>query len=277
VPAILSASAWQDLNVQPGTVFHIFTAGGTRDPIKYLAVTSVAHIPPANESIESGMLVDFQALQAAYQHQKATLPGNYIWLHTNTDVRSLAQVRHALSTSPLALNNLADRQALVQMNATNPLVLNLLATLSIGVCTALLLALLANLLLPVLSIRARLTSFAFLRALGAAPAQVLRLLIWEQGLVLASALLLGTLLGFPLALIAVPALIVNSIPLAGAQVGGANAIYLAQGILPARVVLPPSLLLALSTLLALCILALLAISRIALGSRLSQQIRLNED
>jgi hypothetical protein len=85
------------------------------------------------------------------------------------------------------------------------------------------------------------------------------------------------LLGFPLALLAVPALIVNSIPLASTQAGGANAVYLIQGVIPARVVLPPSLLLALSILLTLCILALFVISRIALGSRLSQQMRLNED
>lgn len=166
---------------------------------------------------------------------------------------------------------------LVQINATNPLVLNLLATLNMGVSAALLLALLANLLLPALNMRARLTSFAFLRALGAAPSQVLRLLIWEQGLVLAAALLLGTLLGFPLALIAVPALVVNSIPAGSALAGGANAVYLLQELIPARIVLPPTLLLALATLLVLCILALLLVSRMALRLTLSQQMRLNED
>lgn len=279
VPAILSASAWHILNIHPGAVFHIFTTGGTRDPIAYLAVTSVAHVPPANESIESGMLVDFQALQAAYQQQKEALPDNYIWLHTNPNPNpsALTQVRHALSTGPLSLSNLADRQALIQVNAANPLALNLLAALSTGVSAALLLALLANLLLPILNLRARLTSFAFLRALGAAPAQILHLLIWEQGLVLVTALLLGTLVGFPLALIAVPALVVDSIPAGSTQAGGANAVYLIQGLIPTRIVLPPSLLLALVIQLALCVLALLLVSRMALRLTLSQQIRLNED
>ena len=274
VPALLSATAWQILHLHAGEVFHVFTTDETHDPIAYLAVASVAHIPPANESIESGMLVDFQTLQTVYAQQKKTLTSNYIWLQSRSDAPALVQVRHALSTAPLSLSNLADRQILMQVNATNPLVLNLLAILSVGVCTTLLLALLANLLLPILSLRARLTTFAFLRALGAGPAQVLLLLIWEQGLVLITALLLGTLLGFPLALIAVPALIVNSVPAAS---GGANAVYLAQGLLPARVILPPSLLLVLVALLVLCATALFLMGRIALRLTLSQQIRLNED
>jgi ABC-type lipoprotein release transport system permease subunit len=277
VPAILSASTWQLLNLQPGEIFHIFTTDGTSDPINYLAVTSSAHIPPANESVESGMLVDFQALQAANAQHGETLQSNYIWLQSSANPPDLAQIHRELSTAPLTLSNLADRQALAQVNATNPLVLNLLAMLSVGVCTVLLLALLANLLLPILNLRARLTTFAFLRALGAAPVQVVRLLIWEQGLVLVTALFLGTLLGFPLALLAVPVLIVNGLPASGSSSGGANAIYLTQGLLPARVILPPSLLLALAILLALGILALFLLSRIVLRLTLSQQIRLNED
>ena len=277
VPAILSASAWQILNLHPGEIFHIFTIDGTRDPINYLAVTSIAHISPANESIESGMLVDFQTLQTAYAQQKATLQSNYIWLQSNANPPDLAQIRRALSTAPLALTQLADQQALTQVNATNPLILSLLATLSVGVCLVLLLALLANILLPMLNMHTRLTTFAFLRALGTAPSQVLRILVWEQGVVLVTALFLGALLGFPFAMLAVPALIVNSIPASAAPPGGANAVYLTQGLLPARIVLPPSLWLALGVLLTLSIFALFLLNSMVLRLALSQQIRLNED
>lgn len=276
VPAILSTSAWNTLDLHPGAIFSVFTTDGTSDPIRYLAVAEVAHIPPANESVESGMLVDLQALQVASQKAHEALPTNYIWLHTSADPSELAGVRRALSSAPLALASLNDRQALTQANAGNPLILNLLAILSIGVSSALLLAVLANLVLPILSMRARLTGFAFLRALGAAPSHILRLLIWEQGLVLLTALLLGTLTGLPLAMIAVPALIVNSVPVAGTQ-QGANAVFLLQGLLPARIVLPPALLLALAALLILFVLALLLVSRIALRLTLGQQLRLNED
>jgi ABC-type lipoprotein release transport system permease subunit len=277
VPAILSASAWHILNVQPGTIFHIFTAEGVRDPINYLAVATVARIPPANESIESGMLVDFQTLQAAYQKQKEVLPANYIWLQTDSDTQTLALTRHALSTAPLALSKLADRRTMAQVNATDPLILNVLTILSVGVCTSLLLALLANVLLPALHMQTRLTSFAFLRALGAAPSQILRLLVWEQGVVLVTALLLGLLAGFSLALMTVPALIVNGVSASGTSAVGANAIYLVQAIIPAQIVIPPTLLLALALLLLLCVLALFLLSRMALRLTLSQQIRLNED
>ena len=73
---------------------------------------------------------------------------------------------------------------------------------------------------------------------------------------------------------AVPALIVNSVP---AATGGANAVYLTQGLIPARVILPPSLLWGLAALLVLCAFALFLLSRMALRLALSQQMRLNED
>jgi hypothetical protein len=277
VPAILSSSAWQILDVKPGAIFHLFTTDGARDPVNYLAVTMVTRIPPANESVESGMLVDFQTLQAAYHKQKEVLPANYIWLQTASDEQTLTLARHTLSTAPLALSNLADRRAMAQINATDPLVLNVLSILSVGVCTSLLLALLANILLPALHMQTRLTSFAFLRALGAAPSQILRLLVWEQGVVLVTALLLGLLTGILLAVMTVPALIVNGVSASGASSTGANAIYLVQAIIPARIVIPPTLLLALALLLLLCALALFLLSRMALRLTLSQQIRLNED
>ncbi|HVU65494.1 MAG TPA: FtsX-like permease family protein [Ktedonobacteraceae bacterium] len=277
VPAILSSSAWQILDVKPGAIFHLFTTDGARDPVNYLAVAMVTRIPPANESVESGMLVDFQTLQAAYHKQKEVLPANYIWLQTASDEQTLTLARHTLSTAPLALSNLADRRAMAQINATDPLVLNVLSILSVGVCTSLLLALLANVLLPALHMQTRLTSFAFLRALGAAPSQILRLLVWEQGVVLVTALLLGLLTGILLAVMTVPALIVNGVSASGASSTGANAIYLVQAIIPARIVIPPTLLLALALLLLLCALALFLLSRMALRLTLSQQIRLNED
>jgi hypothetical protein len=277
VPAILSASAWQLLHLHPGATFTILNNAGFPDTLRYMAVTSVAHIPPADESMESGMLVDAQTLLTLSRKLKEPLQPNYVWLHTSSDPSALSTIRAALSTSALALGDLEDQRAIVQLEATNPLALNLLAVLSIGVLTTLLLALLANLLLPILNLQARLTSFAFLRALGAAPGMVTRLLAWEQGLVLVTALTLGLLFGFPLALLTVPSLIVSSVPIASSQQPEVNTAYLLQQLLPARLVWPPSLLLALLALVLLCAITLTLIVALALRPAPGQQLRLNED
>ena len=277
VPAILSASAWQLLHLHPGATFTILNNAGYPDRLRYMAVTSVAHIPPADESMESGMLVDVQTLLTVARNIKEPLQPNYIWLQTSNNPSSLSTIRAALNTSALALGDLEDQRAIAQLEATNPLALNLLAVLSIGVFTTLLLALLANLLLPVLNLRARLTSFAFLRALGAAPGMVTRLLAWEQGLVLATALTLGLLFGFPLALLTVPSLIVSSVPITSSQQPAVNTAYLLQQLLPARVIWPSSLLLVLLVLVALCAITLALVVAMALRPSPGQQLRLNED
>lgn len=166
---------------------------------------------------------------------------------------------------------------MAQANAANPVVLNMLAMASMGGVTALLLALVANLLLPALNLRARLTNLAFLRALGSAPEQIRQMLAWEQSLVVTFALLLGVLFGFLLALIAVPQLIVSGIPLANTQQLDVNAAYSLQSLLPARLILPPSLFLALAALALLCLCSLTLVVQIALRPTLGQQLRLNED
>lgn len=71
----------------------------------------------------------------------------------------------------------------------DPLYLDLSAMLILGAIMALLLALVGSLLASWLSVRARLTNFAVLRALGTAPRQLAAILTCEQGIVYAGALL----------------------------------------------------------------------------------------
>ncbi len=277
VPAILSASAWQILQVHPGSTFTLIDPSGDVDPLKYLAVASVAHIPPADENSESGMLLDLQSLFTSAQRHQDPLALNAIWLRTSDNALALQNVRVVLHTSLLATANLADRRAIAQSGLADPLTLNILAVLTMGIVTAILLALLANLLLPVLSIRTRLTQFAFLRALGAPPTLVALLLAWEQCFILAVGLLLGLFSGLLLGVLAVPQMLVTSIPPTSLQQLNVNAAYDLQQLIPATLVLPPSLLLALLILLTLAILNMAAIVGIALRPTLSQQLRLNED
>ncbi|HXR66657.1 MAG TPA: FtsX-like permease family protein [Ktedonobacteraceae bacterium] len=63
----------------------------------------------------------------------------------------------------------------------------------LGTATALLLALLGNLVASWLNARSRLVNFAALRALGTTPRQIASTLAWEQVVVYSAAMLLGCL------------------------------------------------------------------------------------
>ncbi len=119
-------------------------------------------------------MVDYQSYAAIIAKTRVNhdlIPVNHIWLQTGSTPVDLANVRNALNTSPLSLDNLFDRRALSGTLSSDPLSLNLLGLLSIGATAALLLALTGNLLISWLSVRRRLTDFTVLRALGAPPAQ----------------------------------------------------------------------------------------------------------
>jgi len=277
VPAIVSSSAWQLLHLNTGKMFQLLDHAGQLDQVHYVAVVQAAHIPPANDSMESGVLVDFSTLAAVRVQNHDPIDLNYAWLRTSDAPADLAYVRQALSTQPLALSSLEDRRVLAEATSANPLVLNVLGILSIGVIAALLLALLANLLLPVLGLQTQLTSFAVLRALGTPPRQMIRLLAWEQGIVLLTALLLGLLFGLLLAFIAVPSLIITGIPVTNAAILDANTVYLLPHLIPTRVVFPFSLVLALGVLVLLCLLALALMLSLALRPALAQILRVSED
>ncbi len=116
-----------------------------------------------------------------------------------------------------------------------------------------------------------------LRALGTRSAQVTRILTWEQGITLVTALLLGLLFGVLLALAAVPPLIFTGAPPTGMVDLPNVAVYTLQKIIPVTIIFPPSLALALLGLLALGLLALGLMTRIAQRPLLAQVLRLNED
>ena len=277
VPAIVAANTWQILNLHNGALFHLADDQGNPDPVTYMALAEVARIPPVDDSTQGALLVDFQTLASASGKNQRILQPNYVWLRSGDSPSDVAQVRLALTSGTFGLLHLVDRRVLLEENVTDPLARNLITILSIGVATALLLALLANVLLPILSVRVRFTNFAVLRALGTEPAQVTRLLTWEQGIVLVSALLLGLAFGMLLAMTAVPPLIFTGTSPIGALYASRTAIFTLQRIIPVSVILPPTVGLALAVLIVLCLLTLRVMTSLVHRPLVGQALRLNED
>lgn len=277
VPALVAASTWQMLGLAPGRTFHLADDLGELDPTVYVAVAEVGHIPPTDDGTQGALLVDYQSLVAGRaRYQEATTP-NYVWLRTSNSLAAVDQVRAALGNPALTLNDLVDRQAISNNNAIDPLARSLLSILSVGVVAALLLALLANLLLPLLNMRARQTNFAVLRALGATSGQITRLLAWEMAIILVTALLLGLLFGTLLILTSVaPLVFTGALPGNLVDISSA-ALYTLQQIVPVTIVVPPSLLFALLALLALCLLSIGLLTRLAQRPLLAEALLIDDD
>jgi ABC-type antimicrobial peptide transport system permease subunit len=162
--------------------------------------------------------------------------------------------------------------------ANDPLYRTLFGVLLLGAITALLLALAGNLVASWLNARARLASFAALRALGATPRQIAATLGWEQVIIYTTSMLLGLLFGWLLAILALHALIFTSIP--PSQITGqidSSAFYAGQSTPPLQIVIPPALWIVLGALILLCILALGIMVRVVSRPSIAQVLRLNED
>ncbi len=257
--------------------FHLTDDFGGPNATTYLAVAEVKHIPPADDQVEGAVLVDYQSLVAGRAVYQQTTQPNYIWLRTGNSPAAINYVRSVLSTSPMALTDLLDRRALSGEESLDPLSRNLTSILGMGVAAALLLALLANLLLPLLGVHERQTTFAVLRALGTTSEQITRMLLWEMATVLLTALLLGLLFGTLLTLSAVQPLIFTAVLPTNLASVSSTSLYTIQQIVPITVVVPPSLLVALVILLALCVLALGLMARLAQAPLLGQALRVDND
>jgi ABC-type antimicrobial peptide transport system permease subunit len=259
-------------------------------------VAVVQHIPTINDStnatntadanLPGGMLLDYNTYAKIYKDAvkasglmiNANLPINHVWLRTRTDAASLAQVRAALQTPKLRLDNLYDRYALSDTLGKDPLYLNLLTVLSLGAFTALVLAVIGDVLASWLSVRTRLTHFALLRSQGASPRQVISVLLWEQGIVHMASLLLGVLFAVVLSVTVIPILVFTSIPANGALSALSNSEFdVLQQTVSTHLTLPFTLYLAFIALVVIFILALIVMARVALQPSMSQVLRLDED
>ncbi len=284
MPALVDAIAWKTLDLKAGQTFQVNLSGISGRSFTFIAVAEVQHIPTVNDSLETngaadyrtpgGILVDF-ALYSRATAQGALAP-NYVWLRSSDNPATLAKLRSALTSGPLALLAVSDRRQLMNFMGKDPLYLDINGMLILEASAALLLALIGTLLASWLNARSRLTNFAVLRALGSTPRQVASTLAWEQGIVYLLALAFGACFGALLVFTMVPALVFTNPTRPGTAIGSTE-FYVIQHVLPIQIVMPGTLVIALIVLIAMCSAALVMMARMVSRPSLSQTLRLNED
>jgi ABC-type antimicrobial peptide transport system permease subunit len=286
VPAIVDSAAWNTLHLSPGVTFHFFD---NKVAVDCIPIAEVQSIPTMNDSAfatgtndfaaAGGILVDWQTLMAVSQKVNGIAPTSTdIWLNTRSDAPSLASVRAALSKGKLQLGNLNDRRAIIDSLSNDPLYLDLTGLLFMGAIIAILLAFVGNLIASWVSVRNRLTNFAVLRALGTVPRQLATILIWEQSIVYATALLLGVSLGIVLSELALPSLIFTNLSIIGLNGSfSSEAYYILQTVPRVQIVIPPSLGIVFVVIVLMYMIALGTMVRVVARSSISQTLRLNED
>ncbi len=279
LPALVDAATWQQLNLSVGSRFtlHPNDANSSQtNTLTYIALAEIERIPTMSSN---GLLFDYQSGNLLYQQATSHyLPRNYLWVKTSDDAAAIAHVRTALTTVQPRITGLADRRAIIKKLRTDPLYLDLLGVLALGAMTALLLALVGNLLASWLSARNRVTNFAVLRALGTSAQQVAGVLTWEQGITYIAALLLGIIFGALLSITAIPSLVFSSVPPSGLNgTSTSESFYALQHVLPVQITVPFTLGVALVVLICICTVALWIMIRVVTQPALGQMLRLNED
>ena len=290
VPAVVDASAWQSLKLTSNAT--AFSLNFTNGPVHFVAIAQVQHIPTVSDlSIATtstssvpngGILVDYQSLASVYGNDfkasSASLPLNAVWLRTRDDTGSLATVRASLTKGVLQLAPLYDRRAIIDSLYHDPLYLDLIGVLTLGAATALLLALVGNLIATWISAQSRLMNFAVLRALGAASPQIASTLIWEQSIIYSTSILLGILFGAVFSALVVSRLIFTSVASSSASSDlTSNQFYVTQSVPPIQIVIPPLLVVALAILVIICVVALGIMIHVVSRPSISQTLRLNQD
>ncbi len=287
MPVIVDANVSNILQLHSGSVFPLKDNNSASPQLRCIIVGVVQHLPTVNDRVAiangvdvGGVLLDYQSYATVYTQQakqqqlSETAPPqiNWLWLQTKSDAISLANVRLALA-STMPLTQLIDRRALLDSLNNDPLYVVIGGILGIGTITALLLALVGDLLASWLNVRTRLTNFAVLRALGTTPRQITSVLLWEQVVVYTMGLLLGVAFGITFALTVVPSLTITDLNM---QISG-GVFYSLQNTFPVQVVLPSTLFFALLALVVVFVLALVMMVRVVSRPLLTQALRLNED
>src|SRR5579875_574380 len=301
IPVIVDAAAASRLHLTLGSLLNVVINNQAFNPMYCQVVALVQHIPSINNSASTssasndtspvGLLMDYQTYFTTYGKSSKRLasyappvppapptPFNHIWLRVSDSPAAVVQVRAAVQTKYLYLNNLLDRHALIDELNNDPLSRNLTSFFILGTITTLLLALLGGFLAAWLSVRTRLHQFVVFRSLGADPRQVIGMLTWEQGIVHTTAILLGGIFGAILAIIAIPALIVVNIPAGGSFGNVSNTqFYTLQQVLPPHIIIPSSLSVILIALLAIVVVVLSTMIRVSLRPAPGRLLRVSED
>ncbi len=282
IPAIIDDAAAQSLNVHVGQQF---TLADFHGPMNYMVTAIVHYIPTIYDTTsgtgsdttipQGGVLVDFQTYSdVAMAVNENGISASIVWLRANNNPADLAAARNVLFTGPYALVDGLDQRMQVQTLATDPLYAVMIGILAIGAIVALLLGLVGNILVAWLNARERRTSFAVLRALGCEPRQIASVLLWEQGIVYTTALVVGTVLSLLFSQVILPVFIFS--PLLGSA--STETFYIVQSVPAVREVVPVwSLVGVFIGLIGICILALLVMLRVVIRPSIEATLRVNED
>ncbi|GCE26248.1 hypothetical protein KDA_17320 [Dictyobacter alpinus] len=274
IPAIIDDSFWQNYHLKVGDKFALTDPNNSDTPFHFRVLAKVQQIP--TQKTPAGILIDLQSYGTIYNQLlnrdgRGAFQVTTVWLRTSDDPATLSTLRNTLRTSA---STLSDRRILVENLHQEPLYLQVMGILALGPAVALLLILVGNLVSSWLSARDRLTNFALLRALGAAPRNIATTLTWEQSIIYATSIILGVIFGALLSWMAIPTLLFTSAP--GQDLTNEQ-FFLAQNIPPIQVIIPALLGIGLALLVALCILALGMMVRIVSSPSMAMTLRLNED
>lgn len=267
VYAIIDDAMAKTQNLSIGSSFLQTTSDGYT--MRFIVAGQVHYIPGVDDGSArantDGFLCDYQSYASVYaQNSSTAFAPNTVWLKTGSDDASLNSVRHAYPT-------LQDRRALIASNEGNPLYVNVVGVLDLGIAAALLLAVLGVLFFSWLNVQERLTSFSVLRALGMGPRQIAAVLLWEQGGIYAAALVVGLALGLFIQTFIAPALVFSDV---------VNSFNSDSGIflLPVQLITPLWLIGGLlGALILICVVSLVLMARVIARPSLGQILRLNED
>ncbi len=297
IPAVVDEAMWQALQLKPDAQFTLTVNNSDiiNGNLTFVAIAEVQHIPTINDGsgasdtsgivTTGGLMVDYETFSQVYLNNfalvGAALPINYVWLKTKSDASSLLHIRNILNNPTccgLQLQNIYDRRAIADDLQHDPLYLDVIGFLGMGICITIILLLLGSLIASWLNVRNRLAQFAVLHALGATSRQVSSMLLWEQGISYVTGITLGLLFGLLLSVVLIPSLLYTGVVSNGVGSDLSTAqFYLIQNSPPTHIVLPSWLPLLLPLLLFIFAATLMLVMRVIARPSAAQTLRLNVD
>ena len=199
LPALVGQAFLDRTGAQIGDQLHASVFGV---PVTLDLAAQVDAFPPLDQS-KPFVVVDGLALDLA----RAGAGGSIVdadewWL--SVEPGRADEVAAALRSSPVGALDVVDTTAVTADLAGDPLGLGVIGILGLGSLAALVFASIGFLVSATVSISERIGEFALLKALGLGPRRLLLWLSIENFLLLATGLILGTLLGLVLAFLVLP-------------------------------------------------------------------------
>ena len=204
--AIVSRSFATALGLRVGDDLALGLPNAAQETTQFKVGAIVEDFPTsyATRSPGGAVVIDFDDFTSV-RASPALGPDEY-WLKVTGDAAQRAALSRALELvgPSLIVNQIIDRRMLQTQIEGNPLQAGMRGLLLAGALAAIALAVLASLTQAALTVRQRTVHLAVLRTLGMRSRHVLGMLLWEQAIVHASALVGGTAVGLVLALATVP-------------------------------------------------------------------------